>query len=118
MEDEEEEESSGRLLLPVSIQNSPPFEWSTLVAVGPYIYAISGSIEEAPFSKFPFPDVRTRTWLEAPRLRVAHDTNIEYHGKMYLPGKGENPESLNGIEVFDTKTQTWKPMPPNTNERD
>ncbi|CAA7055327.1 unnamed protein product [Microthlaspi erraticum] len=113
---EEEEESSGRLLVPVSIQNSAPSEWSTLVAVGPYIYAISGSIEEAPFSNVPFLDCRTRTWLEAPRLRVAHHTNSEYVGKMYLPGKCENPESLNGIEVFDTETQTWKPVPPERRE--
>lgn len=85
------------------------------MAVGPYIYAICGHVEKAPCSNVPFLDCRTHTWLEAPSLRLAY-TDSEHDGKMYLAGNGEDPTSLNCIEVFNTKTRTWKPVPPGKRE--
>ncbi|KAJ4902673.1 putative F-box/kelch-repeat protein [Raphanus sativus] len=102
-------------MVPVSVLNAPPVDWTTLVAVGPYIYAICGHIEKAPCSNVPFLDCRTHTWLEAPSLRLAY-TDSEHDGKMYLAGIGENPTSLNCIEVFNTTTRTWKPVPPGKRE--
>ncbi|KAF3580949.1 hypothetical protein DY000_02033980 [Brassica cretica] len=107
--------SSGNILVPVSVLNAPPVDWTTLVAVGPYIYAICGHVEKAPCSNVPFLDCRTHTWLEAPSLRLAY-TDSEHDGKMYLAGNGEDPTSLNCIEVFNTKTRTWKPVPPGKRE--
>uniref|UniRef100_A0A1J3I153 Putative F-box/kelch-repeat protein n=1 Tax=Noccaea caerulescens TaxID=107243 RepID=A0A1J3I153_NOCCA len=106
--EKEKEKPSGNLLIPISVLNSPPKDWSALVAVGPYLYAI----ENAPYStNVSFLDCRTRTWLEAPRLRLADNTMDRLDGNMYLPGSSENPDSLNCVEVFNTKTQTWKPVP-------
>ncbi|KAL9289688.1 putative F-box/kelch-repeat protein [Arabidopsis thaliana] len=106
----EKNESSGNLLVPIPIINSPPLEWSNIVAVGSHLYAINGPIEDAPCSNVSFLDCRSHTWLEAPSMRVAH-TNSQLDGKMYLAGSSENVDSLNCIQVFSTKTQTWKPVP-------
>ncbi|CAA7055267.1 unnamed protein product [Microthlaspi erraticum] len=110
-----DEKSSGRLLVPISIKNAPPSECSNLVAVGPYIYAISGSTKNDSCSNVPFLDCRTHTWLEAPKLRVAH-TNRYFERTLYLPGECKDPDSLNCIEVYDAERKTWKPVPPERRE--
>ncbi|KAG7588574.1 F-box-like domain superfamily [Arabidopsis suecica] len=104
---------SGNRLASITILNSPTVEWSGLIAVGSNLYAISKDIEEAPYSNIWFLDCRTHTWLEVPRMRLS-DPDGEFERKMYLPGSSENPDSLNCVEVYNTKTQTWKPVPPET----
>ncbi|CAA7020576.1 unnamed protein product [Microthlaspi erraticum] len=99
---------SGNLLVPISFLNSPPAECSNLIAVGHNLYA---PIENAPCANVSFLDCRTHTWLEAPSLRFAH-TGTKCDGDMYFAGCYENPDSLNCIEVFNTNTKTWKPVPP------
>ncbi|KAG7537172.1 F-box-like domain superfamily [Arabidopsis suecica] len=106
-----EESSSVNLLAPISILRSPPVEWSAIISVGHYLYAIGADIEKAPYSNVPYLDCRTHTWLEAPRMRLAH-TNDQFEGRMYLPGSSEKHDSLNCVEVYNTKTQTWKSVPP------
>ncbi|CAL9242741.1 unnamed protein product [Arabidopsis halleri] len=105
------EDSSGTLLAPISILNSPPVEWSCLIAVGSNLYAISAAIEDSPCSNVWYLDCRTHTWLEAPRMRLAH-INSDFDGRTYLPGSFENPDSLNCVQVYNTNTQTWNPVPP------
>lgn len=106
-----QKKASDNLLVPISILNSPPVKWSNLVVVGPYLYAICGLIENAPCSNVSFLDCRTHAWREAQSLRLAL-TDDKFDGKLYLAGSCENPDYLNCIEVFNTKTQTWKPVPP------
>ncbi|CAL9242740.1 unnamed protein product [Arabidopsis halleri] len=105
------EESSVKLLAPTPVLNSPPLEWSSLIAIGSNLYAITAAIDNSPCSNVWFLDCRTHTWLEAPRMRLAH-TNSKFDGTMYLAGSSENPDSLNCVEVYNTMTQTWNPVPP------
>ena len=101
--------TSGNVLGQVRILGSPPpVEWSNLVAVGHKLYAVrDGPCSSDVF----FLDCRTHTWVETPSLRLAH-TFPECDGMIYLPGGSESPDSLNFVQVFDVKTQTWKPVPP------
>ncbi|KAL1198923.1 F-box/kelch-repeat protein [Cardamine amara subsp. amara] len=98
---------SCNVLAPVPSLNSPPVELSGFTAVGSNIYSISPTIEDSPSSNVWFLDCRTHTWLEAPRMRLAQSNEL-----MYLAGSSEKPESLNFVEVYNTKTQTWKPVLP------
>ncbi|EOA14763.1 hypothetical protein CARUB_v10028060mg [Capsella rubella] len=104
------EDSSVYLLAPTQILDSPHEEWSSLIAVGSYLYAITAAIHDSPCSNVWFLDCRTNTWLEAPRTRLAH-TNSGFDGKMYLAGSSESPGSLNCVEVYNTETQAWNPVP-------
>ncbi|CAH8357462.1 unnamed protein product [Eruca vesicaria subsp. sativa] len=110
----ETESSSGNVLVPVQILNSPPVEWSNLVAVGHKLYAINKE-EDDPSScssSVFFLDCRTHTWVETPILRLAHTDGGLNMMMMYLAGSNETPDSLNCVQVFNAKTQTWKPVPP------
>ncbi|KAL1198929.1 F-box/kelch-repeat protein [Cardamine amara subsp. amara] len=100
-------ESSCNLLAPVPILNSPPLELSGFVPIDCNIYAISSGIEDSPCSNVWLLDCRTHTWLQAPRMRLAQSNEL-----MYLAGSSEKSESLNFVEVYNTKTQTWKPALP------
>ncbi|XP_010439930.1 PREDICTED: F-box/kelch-repeat protein At5g48990 [Camelina sativa] len=105
------EDSSVHLLAPTQILNSPHVEWLSLIAVGSNLYAITASIKDSLCSNVWYLDCRTHTWIEAPRMRLAH-TNSELDGNVYFAGSSESPHSLNCVEVFNTKTQTWNPVPP------
>ncbi|CAA0408565.1 unnamed protein product [Arabidopsis thaliana] len=105
------EDSSVHLLAPIPILNSPTVEWSSLVAVGSYLYAITADIKDSPCSNVWYLDCRTHTWLDSPRLRLAH-INSDFNGRTYFPGSSEKPDSLNCVEVYNTNTQTWNPVPP------
>ncbi|KAL1198930.1 F-box/kelch-repeat protein [Cardamine amara subsp. amara] len=105
------EGSSCNLLTPIPVLNSLPLESLYPVVVGSNLYAISAAIEDSPCSNVTFLDCRTQTWLEAPRMRLAQ-TNGEFEGKMYLAGSSENTDSMNFVEVYNTKTQTWKTVSP------
>ncbi|CAN6816925.1 unnamed protein product [Brassica oleracea] len=105
--------SSGNILAQVQILNSPPVEWSDsdIVAVGHKLYAINKEDDvSSSSSNVFFLDCRTHTWVETPSLRFAH-TNPGIDGMMYLAGSYENPDSLNCVQVLDTKNQTWKAVP-------
>ncbi|EOA15189.1 hypothetical protein CARUB_v10028577mg [Capsella rubella] len=104
------EDSSAHVLAPTPVLNSPDEEWSSIVAVGSYLYAITAAIKDSPCSNVWFLDCRTHTWLEAPRMRLAH-TNTDFDGKMYLAGSSESPDSLNCVEVYNTETQAWNTVP-------
>ncbi|XP_010467834.1 PREDICTED: F-box/kelch-repeat protein At5g48990-like [Camelina sativa] len=106
-----DDDSGINLFAPTPILNSAPVEWSFLVAVGSNLYAITAAMEDSECSSVWFLDCRTHTWLESPRMRLAH-TNSNFDGNMYLAGSSESPDSLNCVEVYNTKTQIWNPVPP------
>ncbi|KAL1207411.1 putative F-box/kelch-repeat protein [Cardamine amara subsp. amara] len=101
-------ESSGNILAPVPILNSPPEELSGFVAVDYNLYAINADIEDSTCSKVWFLDCRTHTWLEAPRMRIAQTNGRHDDVFMYLAGSCESTNALCFVEVYNTKTQTWK----------
>ncbi|CAH8278952.1 unnamed protein product [Arabidopsis lyrata] len=105
------EDSIGNLLAPISILNPPPLEWSSLIAVGSYLYAITAAMDDSPCSNVWYLDCRTHTWLDSPRMRIAH-TDTPYDGNVYLAESSESPDSLNCVEVYNTETQAWNPVPP------
>ncbi|KAJ4905791.1 putative F-box/kelch-repeat protein [Raphanus sativus] len=104
--------SSGNVLVPVKMLNSPPVEWSDLVAVGHKLYAINREEDDVTCcsSNVFFLDCRTHAWVETPRLRLAH-TKTKFDEMMYLAGSYEDPDSLNCVQVFNTETQTWQAVP-------
>ncbi|CAN8320670.1 unnamed protein product [Cochlearia groenlandica] len=106
---EEKEEKSGNLLVPIQKINAPPppSEFSNIVSVGSYLYAVTG--EDGPCTNVYYLDCRNNNWLEAPSLRIAN-TDSELDGKMYLPTSSENRDSLKCVEAFSTKTKSWKPV--------
>ncbi|KAJ4905793.1 F-box/kelch-repeat protein [Raphanus sativus] len=86
------------------ILNSPPVEWSDLVAVDHRLYAINKEDDDVTCcsSNVFFLDCRTHTWVETPSLRFAH-TVPGLNGKMYLAGSYEVPDSLNCVEEETSK---------------
>ncbi|ESQ53775.1 hypothetical protein EUTSA_v10027326mg [Eutrema salsugineum] len=85
---------------------------STTLAVGFEIYQMGGTTNAGlPSSAVRVLDCRTHTWRDAPEMTVprkrAESAFID--GKIYVVGGTE--ESMNCAEVFDLKSQTWKPLP-------
>ncbi|XP_020874991.1 F-box/kelch-repeat protein At5g48990 [Arabidopsis lyrata subsp. lyrata] len=117
------EESSVKLLAPTPVLNSPPLEWSSLIAVGSNLYAITAAIDDSPCSNVWYLDCRTHTWLEAPRMRLAH-TNSKFDGTIYPPRrrifKLENMEgkiyvnvcveSTKEVVLVTPKIMTWEAL--------
>ncbi|XP_020875017.1 F-box/kelch-repeat protein At5g49000 [Arabidopsis lyrata subsp. lyrata] len=104
---EKTKNSSGYVLAPIPNHHSPS---ASLVAVGSNIYAIGGSIENAPSSRVSILDCRSHTWHEAPSMRMKRNypaANV-VDGKIYVAGGLEDFDSSKWMEVFDTKTQTWE----------
>ncbi|CAL9228548.1 unnamed protein product [Arabidopsis halleri] len=101
--------SGGHLLVPILSRHAPPAHWSSVVAVDSNIYAIGGPINDAPSSSVSVLDCQCDTWHEAPPMRVARNypTATVLNGKIYVAGGCEECISLDCIEVFDPKTQTW-----------
>ncbi|EOA13551.1 hypothetical protein CARUB_v10026613mg [Capsella rubella] len=106
------ENSSGYVLVPIPIHNSPPVDYRALVTVGSNIYAIGGSIENAPSSSVSILDCKFHTWHEAPSMRTERYYPVAnvVDGKIYVTGSLEDSSSSNWMEVFDIKTQTWEPV--------
>ncbi|XP_010482183.1 PREDICTED: F-box/kelch-repeat protein At5g48990-like [Camelina sativa] len=104
------EDPSLHLLAPTRILNSPPLEWSSPIAVGSYLYAINADIHDSP--SVWYLDCRFHIWRDSPRMRIAH-TRTAYDGNVYLPGMYEKQDSLDCVEVYNTETQAWNPVPPN-----
>ncbi|XP_010512861.1 PREDICTED: F-box/kelch-repeat protein At5g48990-like [Camelina sativa] len=50
-------------------------------------------------------------------MRIVH-TRTVYDGHVYLPGMYEKQDSLNCVEVYNTETQSWNPVPPNKRRLD
>ncbi|EFH62535.1 hypothetical protein ARALYDRAFT_319889 [Arabidopsis lyrata subsp. lyrata] len=89
--------SSVHLLAPTPILNSPPVEFSSLLAVGSYLYAFSAAMEDPPCSNLWFLDsetpdslkrvevynIETQTWIPVPpnkrRVKLIH-----MKGKLYM----------------------------------
>ncbi|CAN6825846.1 unnamed protein product, partial [Brassica oleracea] len=109
----------GKSLAPIpSSSDFPSVSESTLV-VGSDIYVIGGPIKTElsmpkctrPSSAVRILDCRTHTWRDAPSMIVPrnHALTCFYDGKIYVMGGcGELEEPW--AEVFETNTQTWKPL--------
>ncbi|KFK39692.1 hypothetical protein AALP_AA3G276600 [Arabis alpina] len=116
--------SSGYVLASVSSPSSLPLAYcSCLVALGSDIYKIGGPIDHKPSSSVSVLDCRTHTWRDAPSLLVKRlfPSACVVDGKIYVGGgcrENGDSDSLNSIEVFDSKTQTWDHVPsPNPNPK-
>ncbi|CAA7016586.1 unnamed protein product [Microthlaspi erraticum] len=91
---------------------------ATTVAVGSEIYQMGGSSEGKRSRAVRVLDCRSNTLRRAPGMKVARKRARSrfLDGKIYVfGGCKKREESMNWVEVFDIKTQTWKgplPKPP------
>uniref|UniRef100_M4EZV2 F-box domain-containing protein n=1 Tax=Brassica campestris TaxID=3711 RepID=M4EZV2_BRACM len=93
---------------------------STSVAVHSEIYQIGGgSNEEKRTRAVRVLDCRSRTWRPAPDMKVArkHARSYFLDDKIYVTG-GCTRREENWGEVFDIKTQKWKPLPKPPSDHD
>ncbi|CAL9224371.1 unnamed protein product, partial [Arabidopsis halleri] len=104
-------------LVPVRLSSSHPPTGlnSTTVAAGSDIYKIGGTIKGKGSRAVFVLDCQTHRWRRAPKMKVSRVGAKSWFldGKIYVIGgcvKREE-ESMNWGEVFDLKTQTWKPLP-------
>ncbi|KAL6541359.1 hypothetical protein OROHE_011067 [Orobanche hederae] len=90
---------------------------SSILALGPKIYIIGGSINDIPSNNVWVFDCRSNHWEMGPRMRVARELN----GKIFVMG-GCNIDhwtrSINWAEVFDPKTGLWAAIPSEVELRD
>ncbi|ESQ53596.1 hypothetical protein EUTSA_v10025393mg [Eutrema salsugineum] len=95
----------------ISSSNDPARLNSTSVTVGFEIYQIGGTVGDKRSKAVDVLDCRSHTWRRAPDLTVARESakSCFLDGKIYVTGGEE--ESMNWGEVFDIKSQTWKPLP-------
>ncbi|KAJ4913937.1 putative F-box/kelch-repeat protein [Raphanus sativus] len=104
-------------LVPVKVLSSsysPDRLNSTTVAVRSEIYQIGGSNEEKRTKAVRVLDCRSHTWRRAPDMKVARKGAMSYFldDKIYvIGGCTRTEETMSWGEVFDLKTQTWKPLP-------
>ncbi|CAL9228060.1 unnamed protein product [Arabidopsis halleri] len=104
-------------LVPVRLSSSCPRTRlnSTTVAAGSEIYKIGGTVKGKPSRSVFVLDCQTHRWRRAPKMRVSrvHAKSCFLDGKIYVMGgcRKSEEESMNWGEVFDLKTQTWKPLP-------
>ncbi|EOA16787.1 hypothetical protein CARUB_v10005008mg [Capsella rubella] len=104
--------STGHAMAAVSIPNSPPAHWSSIVAVGSDIYNIGGSTSEEYSSSISVLDCRSHTWHEGPSMLAERNfpaANV-IGGKIYVAGGCKESNSSNWMEAFDLKTRTWEPL--------
>ncbi|CAA7055255.1 unnamed protein product [Microthlaspi erraticum] len=108
--EKEKNKSSGNILIPVSFPNTAHAHWKGVVAVGSSIYAIGGGNYDSPSSSVWVLDCRCHLWRKAPSMLVGRfcPTADVVDGKIYVAGGCEGLNSLNWMEVFDPKTQTWE----------
>ncbi|KAK4394087.1 F-box/kelch-repeat protein SKIP6 [Sesamum angolense] len=89
---------------------------SSILALGPKIYVIGGSINDIPSNNVWVFDCRFNKWEMGPKMRVAREFSAsgECNGKIYVIG-GCNVDnwtrSINWAEVFDPKTGVWAAIP-------
>ncbi|CAN7068857.1 unnamed protein product [Brassica oleracea var. botrytis] len=87
---------------------------STTVAVHSEIYQMGGSNEDKRTRAVRVLDCRSHTWRRAPDMKVArkHARSYFLDEKIYvIGGCTQTEETMTWGEVFDLKTQTWKPLP-------
>ncbi|KAG7617058.1 F-box/kelch-repeat protein [Arabidopsis thaliana] len=115
--------SSKNVLVPIS---SPSFTSPSLpgvVVVGPDVYAIGGGSKNKNVSIYAtgsktynalssvmIMNSRSHTWHEAPSMRVGRvfPSACTLDGRIYVTGGCDNLDTMNWMEIFDTKTQTWE----------
>ncbi|KAH6833695.1 SKP1 interacting partner 6 [Perilla frutescens var. hirtella] len=115
-------QNSSRTFTPLpSIPHHPV--GSSILALGPKIYVIGGSINDIPSNNVWIFDCRSSNWEMGPRMRVAREFSAagEFSGKIYVMG-GCNIDnwsrSINWAEVFDPETGLWCAIPSEIELRD
>ncbi|CAA7055263.1 unnamed protein product [Microthlaspi erraticum] len=109
-EKKKKDKSSGHLLVPIAIPNSPQVYQEGVVTVGSTIYAIGRPINHSPSSSLWILDFNCHVWRKAPSMLVEryYPAADVVDGKIYVAGGCEEINSSNWMEVFDPKTQTWE----------
>ncbi|RID77395.1 hypothetical protein BRARA_A00315 [Brassica rapa] len=98
----------------LSSSYSPDRLNSTTVAVHSEIYQMGGSNGDKRTRAVRVLDCRSHTWRRAPDMKVArkHARSYFLDDKIYvIGGCTQREETMTWGEVFDLKTQTWKPLP-------
>ncbi|CAH8304414.1 unnamed protein product [Eruca vesicaria subsp. sativa] len=102
--------SSGYVLAKIQTPHLGPVHWSGFVTLGSEIYNFGGP--EEPSSSVLIMDSRSNTWREGPSMLVKrkHPHGVVLDGKIYVAGgcKDCSRGSLEWMEVFDPKKQTWE----------
>ncbi|KAJ4914058.1 F-box/kelch-repeat protein [Raphanus sativus] len=101
------DQSSGLLLIPITSPDVRHEPSSSVVAVGSNIYKMGGHTPSS--SEVSVLDCRFNTWHSAPVMREKRSSPAAslVDGKIYVAGGCEDLNSVNCVEVFDPKTQTW-----------
>ncbi|KAL8477705.1 hypothetical protein ACS0TY_029848 [Phlomoides rotata] len=114
---EQNPQISKRFFTPLpSIPQHPPPIGSSILALGPKIYVIGGSINDIPCNSVWVFDCRINRWESGSKMRAAREFSAagELNGKIYVMG-GCNVDnwtrSINWAEVFDPETGSWDPIP-------
>ncbi|KAL0677320.1 hypothetical protein Bca4012_005301 [Brassica carinata] len=105
-------------LSPIPPSSSTPPKSPTTVALGFEIYQLGGTINKRPSSAVRVFDCRTHTWRDnAPDMTVARKfaKAAFIDGKIFVTGGTE--DTMNWVEIFDLKTQTWTPLPSPNNAK-
>ncbi|KAL0733371.1 hypothetical protein Bca4012_009581 [Brassica carinata] len=104
-------------LSPIPPSSSTPPKSPATVAVGFEIYQLGGTVNKRPSSAVRVLDCRTHTWRDAPDMTVARKfaEAAFIDGKIFVTGGTE--DTMNWVEVFDLKTQTWTPLPSPNNAK-
>ncbi|XP_042029035.1 F-box/kelch-repeat protein SKIP6-like [Salvia splendens] len=96
---------------------------SSVLALGPKIYVIGGSLSDIPSNNVWIFDCRSNNWQLGHRMRVSREFSAsgELDGKIYVMG-GCNVDnwsrSINWAEVFDPATGLWAAIPSEIELRD
>ncbi|PIN26864.1 hypothetical protein CDL12_00357 [Handroanthus impetiginosus] len=112
---EQNPQNSKRTVVPLPYIPQNPVG-SSVLAVGPKIYVIGGSINDIPSYNIWVFDCRFNKWEMGPKMKVAREFSVagEWNGKIYVVG-GCNVDnwvrSINWAEVFDPKTESWAAVP-------
>ncbi|KAK6150526.1 hypothetical protein DH2020_015458 [Rehmannia glutinosa] len=89
---------------------------SSILALGPKIYVIGGSVNDIPSNNVWIFDCRFNKWEIGPKMRAAREFSAagEWNGKIFVMG-GCNVDnwarSINWAEAFDSNTGLWAAVP-------
>ncbi|KAF8075665.1 hypothetical protein N665_1073s0013 [Sinapis alba] len=113
MEEEENNKPSGNTLLvakPSSYSPNVPVIYHGMIGSKHYAVKDCNTPTSSPMR---VRNEGTRTWREAPSMKVARDKPVVgiLDGKIYIMGGCSSDECTNWAEVFDPQTQTWESLP-------
>lgn len=101
------------LVLVPSCPHPLPVPYCSTVAVDLGIYLIGEHYKAPPSSAVHILDCRTHMWRYGRSMLVARAgaKSVFLDEKIYVMGGCGEDESMTWMEVYDIKTQTWRPLP-------